>query len=70
MGVLAKLEEAIEELCGTDPASLGDAEAMVVLHRCAHRLEAAMTRAAVAAAGAVRGRGVTIAQHSRGRAGD
>ena len=47
-GVIEDLEGAVDRLCSADPASLSDTEAMVALHRCLSKLEAAVTRASAA----------------------
>jgi len=45
---LADLVAAVDELCATDPSTLGDLEAVTTLHRLMARMDAATTRATAA----------------------
>jgi hypothetical protein len=63
-GVLKELQEAVDKLCGTDPQTLADTDAMAALHRCLNRMEAAVTRAT----GAFDASGAWAATGSRGAA--
>ena len=61
--MIEALEAALEDLAGTDPAALGDAEAVERLHACLTRLDAVLTRATAAfdASGAWRASGARSA---------
>ena len=46
--MIEELEAAVGAVCEADPATLADGDAVLALHRCLARLEAATTRAAAA----------------------